>query len=243
MLMRIFIMPMLLATSLLGQIVPVSNDTASGSPVTVKGTATFDPTSSDIVSCAITGHNSSNHMIVAYMFDIKLTKPDGESQPGTIDHDHFFSQSASAMASMPQPGLDFTPSFDCTGLAGHSYSTKSATPTTPMLHIKLTFVQLDDGSVWGDSNAVTMAMFQRTEQVAYLQSLKAAYDNGGVDGLTQALSRGEPFFTSDRRVRFAVRSKQQGLLAKLQRNGIQAVLDRINSDLAAAQAHAAWLKP
>jgi hypothetical protein len=241
MIMRIFVM-LSLTTSLLGQTVPVSNDTASGSPVTVKGTATFDPSSSDIVNCSITGHNSSNHMIVAYMFDLKMIKPDGESQPGTVDHDHFFSQSAAAMATMPQPGLDFTLKFDCTSLAGQSYNFKPQ-PRTPELHIKMTFVQFDDGSVWGDSNAVAMVMFQRTEQVAYLQSLKVAYENGGVDGLTQALSRGEPFFTSDRRVRFAVRSKQQGMLAKLKRNGIQAVLDRMNSDLAAAQAHAAWLKP
>jgi hypothetical protein len=140
------------------------------------------------------------------MFDVKIIKADGHDAAGTMDHDHFFSQSAAAMAKMPRAGLDFPFEPVCDDVALPHYDPLGghwSPPKQPEAYVKITFVQLDDGTVWGDSKAVAMVMFQRTETIALLQSLKAAYTKGGVNALTQALSQNTPFFTSDRRSRFA----------------------------------------
>jgi len=107
--------------------------------------------------------------------------------------------------------------------------------------IKLTFLQFDDGSIWGDDKARAEMMFQRNDVTAYLQSLKDAYSRGGSNALNQALE--QPLAESpDHKLRIAVIAKQGALRRIRDHNDTQAVADEIDKNLASAQEHAIWLR-
>ena len=242
-LFRISLVVMCLAMSnLLGQTIQISDDTAKGSPVTVKGTITFDPNDLDKKTCSITGHNHTDRMIVAFTMIVNVTKPDGEPAPeGHILRDLFLLDSAMLAKRAPQPQMDF-PVFEVNTHCGggvHSGTRRIPIPKPPEAHIKFTFVQFDDGSVWGDDKDIAEAMFQRTETVKYLQSLRDAYSDGGDYALYQALQDSGRARETDHRFRYMLHGKRLNLL-KL--NNAKAAADAIDKDLATAEEHAAWLK-
>ena len=241
-LFRISLVVMCLAMSnLLGQTIQITDDTAKDSPVTVKGTITFDPNDRDNRTCSITGHNHTDRMIVAFTMIVNATKPDGELAPEMhILRDLFLLDPAMLAKRAPQPQMDF-PVFELNTHCGggvYSGTRRIPIPKPPEAHIKFAFVQFDDGSVRGDDQAVAEAMFQRTETVKYLQSLRDAYSDGGDYALYQAL-RAPQATNPDHRHRFMASGIRQRLL-KL--DSARAAADRIDEDLATAEEHVAWLK-
>jgi hypothetical protein len=112
-------------------------------------------------------------------------------------------------------------------------------PRPPEAHVRVTFVQFDDGSVWGDDKAVAEAMFQRTETLKYLQSLRDAYSGGGDYALYQAMQDSAISRNADHRPRFMLRGTRLRLL-KLK--NAKAIANAVDKDLATAEARSAWLR-
>jgi hypothetical protein len=212
-----------------GQTIQITDNSPSDSPITFKGAITFGPESTD-VACTITGHSNASRVIVAYGGVADVMRPDGHHIVTPLTHDHFFKDAPTLAMISPQPHLDWDLDYDCSafGNDGHYF----ATPQSPSMSVSATFVQLDDGSVWGDPQAMKEVRFQRQEAIAYLQSLKASSD------LTQALATAPPLKESDQRVLWE-RFLRWISLSKGTIPQAQAELDQC---LTAAQAHAAWLK-
>ena len=238
--MRIILaMLLLLSTSLLGQTIPLADVSPSDSPVTLKGTITFNPKDQNDITCSLIGHNNTNRMIVAYRMYFNVVRPDGESIEMRHTHDHFFKDHA-LMVNLPQPQSDYLPNdIDCqaffsAGQAAGSARPPDAVPSRPPeAHVRTVFVQFDDGSTWGDDKAVQEIMFDRNEALAYLQSLKDANDLG------QALAVYVPLRGADHKIR----SMRKGKQVELQNlHDIRAAAAEIDKDLAIAQSHPAWLK-
>lgn len=221
---------------LLAKTIQISDDSSRGSPVSLKGTVTFDDKNPDNVACSVTGHNNSTKSIITYAVELDLTKPSGEPAIVRFQHDRFFKD-----LSISLPQTDFPVLTDCE--SGHELNIPR-TPAPAEAHAKLLFVQYDDGSVWGDDKTTSEIMTQRADVLAYLQSLKAAYSSGGLDALAQALSKDQPFRDNNHRPRIMVHSKQQGLREIRDTAGIQAVAKTIDENLAMAEVRkAALLKP
>jgi len=229
-LLRISLVVMCLTKlNLLGQTVQFVDDSPSGSPVSFQGTITF-PANPDEATCEVTGHNNSPKAIVAYMLEVHFTKPTGETETGYWTIDRFFKQ-----GNIAAPQADFPVMAFCD--SGHSLN-GSPKPAAPAAKISALFIQYEDSSVWGDDKAVAEAMFQRTETLKYLKSLRDAYSDGGDYALYQAL-RAPQATNPDHRHRFMASGIRQRLL-KL--DSARAAADRIDEDLATAEEHVAWLK-
>jgi hypothetical protein len=213
-----------------GQTIQITDNSPSDSPITFKGAITFGPGSTD-VACIITGHSNASRVIVAYGGVVDVMRPDGHHFVPPFTHDHFFKDAPRLAMMSPQLHLDWDLDYDCSGF-GQNDGHYLATPQSPSMSVSATFVQLDDGSVWGDPQAIKEVMFQRQEAIAYLQSLKASSD------LTQALATAPPLKESDQHVLWE-RFLRWISLSKGTIPQAQAELDQC---LTAAQAHAAWLK-
>jgi hypothetical protein len=230
-LFRISLVMMCLATSnLLGQTVQFVDDSPSGSPVSFHGTITF-PANPDEATCEVIGYNNSPKAIIAYTLEVHFTKPTGETETGYWTPDRFFKR-----GNIASPQADFPVMASCD--SGHSLN-GSFKPAAPAAKIRTLFIQYEDGSVWGDDKAVAEAMFQRTETVKYLRSLRDAYSDGGDYALYQALQDPARTSEADHRHRFMLRGKRLNLL-KL--NNAKAAADAIDKDLATAEEHTAWLR-
>lgn len=234
-LLRLFPTIMCLATSslLLGQTLQISDDSPKGSPVSLRGTVTFDQKDPNDLACSVTGHNQSAKSIITYAVELDIKEPTGEPQILHFEHDRFFKD---LNISLPQ--TDFPILTDC--VVGHERNIPR-TPAPPEAHGKLLFVQYDDGSVWGDNETTSEVMRQRADTLAYLQSLKAAYSSGGPSALSQALLKDQPVRTSDHKVRIMVHSKEQVLRHIRDTDGIQAVAKTIDDNLAMAEVRKAAL--
>ena len=188
----------------------------------------------------MTGHNNANRMIVAYRVYFNVVRPDGQLIDMRHRHDHFFKDDSMLVATSPQPQLDFVPNdIDCQGWfsvgSGGGYTPPPVKPART--HVKTVFVQFDDGSTWGDAEAVQEIMFQRPEALAYLQSLRAAYVSGGAKALTQALH--QPIHHPDHKFRVTANTKR---LLLLDLPDPQAQIDSIDVDLATAATRTSWLR-
>jgi hypothetical protein len=109
-------------------------------------------------------------------------------------------------------------------------------PAPPQANAKLLFVQYEDGSVWGDDKIRVELMTQRAAVIDFLNWLKTAYSTGGRDGLTEALSK-------DQKPGTMVSSKLAGLRMIRDSQGVGAVADAINKNLATAELRKAALLP
>lgn len=218
---------------LLAKTIPISDDSSSGSPVALKGTVTFDGENADNVTCSVTGHNNSPKSVIAYTFELDMTRPSGEPAVGLFQYDRFLKKQSISL-----PHADFPVFADCK--TGHELDIVR-TPAPPEAHAKLLFVQYEDGSVWGNDKTTAEIMAQRSDVVAYLQSLKAAYSSGGLDALAQALAREQPFSDNNLRRRTMVHSRQQTLRYVRDTEGIRAVANTIDENLAMAKLHEAAL--
>jgi hypothetical protein len=232
---------MLLPVPLFGQTLTLVDVSTSDSPLTLKGTISFDPGGdNNKTTCSITEHNNAAKAIVAFRQYFDVVRPnDNRFVEMRHLHDHFF-KDQSFMVNMPQRGIDLVPNdLDCPAFFAASPSMRPSSQP-PSATVRTVFVQFEDGSVWGDNKEAAAVMFQRTEAVKYLQSLKAAYAQGGDVTLSQALNASVyPTWETDRSYRGVIRNKR---FEYQQLPNAQAVADRIDKDLANAQARAAWLK-
>lgn len=225
---------MLLAVPLFGQTIPLVDESASGSPLTFDGTMTFDPTNGGPIGCSITALNHASRPIVAYRAHFDIVKPDGLWDGFVLPIDYFFEDLSSMV--VPQPSVPYPFPLDCGRLFERVQATSSAKP--PEARVKVPFVQLDDGMVWGDDDTIKRVMFQRKDALEYLQSLKAAYSSGGNAALAKLL-QAHVDYTADHKLRQMADSERHRLM-KL--GDTETVAAKIDKELANAHAHAAWLK-
>jgi hypothetical protein len=225
--MKYLLTAVILTASLAAQTIPIADSSAVGSPISLRGTITFGP--STVSDCSVTGHNNSSRMIVAFVLDLRAVLPDGQPFWYTQSHDHFLKDEAMLNMASPKPKLDFDAYLDCG-------DAPFAAPTTqPQATIEVKFVQFDDGSTWGDGAAVQRVMLQRRETLAYMNLLEAAYAKGGFSALDAALHQ-PPVH---QRGTTQVLAKRQILLDL---NDAEAAIKMIDQFLTSAQAHASWLK-
>jgi hypothetical protein len=245
--MRLLLAIACLAATSLAQTVRISDDTPKGSPVSLKGTWTFDPKNPDNMACSITGHNQYNRSIITYFAHLKYVKPSGESNEVRIRRDYFFKQDDLAGSFS-----DFPLTVPCDELGGgKSWPPVIYTPAPPEVPVKTVFVQFDDGSSWGDSQVAADVMRERMETLAYLRELKAAYTTGGSEALVEALQvealqQDQPTRTADKRMEWHLKVFETEVTLRylLAEFGLQAVQDRIESSLARAEVHkTALMKP
>lgn len=231
--MKSILMMMCLALPLCAQTLKVVDESPADSPVSVRGTITFGPSNQNNTTCALTGHNSSSRMIIAYTMELHAITPDGwPIQAGPWSHDHFFNNDPELNMMLPQPRLDFPLELECEELNQHSQM-QAPLSKPPFAAIKVTFVQFDDGTIWGKEKAIQERMFQRREALAYLQALKTSSD------LARDLANDVPFRGPDGKVRTMRLAKQYGLRDL---HDTKAAAAKIDKDLATAEARKDWLK-
>jgi len=225
-----------LSLPLLGQTLTFVDGSPTDNPLSWRGTITFN--GRNPVSCALIGRDNGQHMIVAYRVQFDIVGQDGVVIL-TAKHrdDHFFKPQDALVEMSPQPQSDYTwPDF----CDLHFPSGGFASNNLPTAHIKTTFVQFDDGTVWGPAEIAQETRHQRTAAIEYLNMLKAAYTSGGSDGLAKALAQpiGQPHGTAWN-IRIGVLD-QWAMLSKLP--DTQSQVELINTSLALAASRSAWLK-
>jgi len=208
-----------------GQTISISDDSPPGSPISITGTMTFRDSLK--IDCSITGHNHSSKSIITSAVEVKLTRPSGEPGQLLFQRDHFFKP---LTISLPKSDFLITPECEM----GTELDVPRR-PTNPEAHAKVVFLQFDDGSTWGNPKIGQNLMEQRAEVLAYLQSLKSAYTNGGPAGLEQALEKNQKPGTM-------IWSKLTGLRLLLATSGISAVAETVDQNLATAEVRKALLK-
>jgi hypothetical protein len=218
-----------LLVSAFGQTIRITDGSPSDSPLKFKGTITFGAE----VTCEVTGHNDGSRTIVAWVAQLHVIRPDGQTFSEPFTNDHFFKNDQIIAMMSPKPGLDFDIQLSCSAYHHKNYV---ATPQSPSMTITGKLVQFDDGSVWGEAPAAKELAFQRQDAVAYLQSLKAAGD------LTKALVQ-EPAYSnergSDNHVRWETLITWKHLSEDPTPEAKSADLD---NRLSIAEAHKAWLE-
>jgi hypothetical protein len=110
--------------------------------------------------------------------------------------------------------------------------------------IKLSFIQFEDGSTWGDDQAKQQIMAARAAVQDYLTRIRLAYASGDVakanaliDEKVYVNSAGKPVHSAQ--LALVQKHLQDARSNDPQGNGA-AVLQEIDSRLTAAKAHAAW---
>ena len=233
--MKTLALVLLLSLPSLGQTFTFVDDSPSDSPLAWRGTATFDQNMQG--SCALTAHNRSGHLVVAYKVEFDVVRPDGQLATFQHRHDHFFKPQDMLAQSSPQPLQDFVPPENaiCADYLG-----ANETPTTaaPSAHIKTIFAQFDDGTVWGNATVAQDIMQQRTAAIAFLQTLAQAYASGGADGLAAVTKKGPG--RGQNRESYPVALTELHQIRQLPDAASQA--NYINADLSIAASRAAWLK-
>jgi len=229
---------LLLSLPLLGQTLTFVDDSPSDSPFTWKGTVTYDQNNQ--ASCALVAHNNVSRMIVAYRIEFDVTTPSGVAVSFKHRDDHFFKPQGTMVEVSPQPKLDYQfPDF-CPDLISVTSGQKG--PEIPAAHIKTLFVQLDDGTVWGESQYIQETMRQRNDAIAYLNSLEVAYQTGGSTAFSNLLRGGPP----QQPVRHAGDYVPVVALTRMSvYNDLPDVTSQVNqleADLALAASRSAWLK-
>ena len=232
--MRNLLLVLLLYLPSLAQTLIVVDDSPADSPLASSGAVTVDPTNPQNVTCAITGHNNGSQVIVAWRQDIYWAA----GQPVTFyhRHDHFFKDQDMVVMHSPQPGADFDQTeygLACEPFAG------SGSP--PAIHIKTLWVQFLDGSTWGDPDAQAYMMTQRTNAIAFMNTLLAAYNSGGEAAFTQAYTNANFRGRTDDETRR--NSECMAVQAWLRDHpGITTQLAEINRRLSVAKTRASWMK-
>jgi hypothetical protein len=232
---RFVILIVCLTTSslMLGQGIPVLDDSTGGSPVSLKGTVTFGSLPED-VTCDMSGRNQSANPIITTAIELKVAAPSGQPGEFMFDEDHFFSESLVTPSQATFPIVSNVAS-DCRMVRELDLQ---RIPAPPEAHAKVLFVQFLDGSVWADgkrgSDIGNELMTERADVLTFLQSLKAAYSSNGLAGLQQALA-------VDQKPGTMVSNKQSGLRMVNDSSGIQTVADTIDKNLATAEARKAAL--
>jgi hypothetical protein len=182
-----------------GQKFDVSDLSASDNPVSFSGTAKVSKTGT---TCMVTMHNNSTQGVLAVELTGEVTSPEGLNQWTGLSYDHFFKG-----AGIP-PGEDFDvvgPDFFDSMNQGREYIkgvevNKPQEPTKDLVchaAFKVQFIQLEDGSTWGDYQTKKDVVARRAKDMAILSHLVDAYDTGGEAGFASALDEPEPRSMAD----------------------------------------------
>jgi hypothetical protein len=232
--MKILITVLLLSLSSLAQTLTVIDDSPSDSPITMKGTVTWD--SAGNTTCAIKLHNSASKIVVAWRQDIEATFPNGGYTLGYWRHDHFFKDEAMLAHMSPQPGSDAESYIDCGVFSVPTWTSSTA----PNVKIKTYWVQFIDGSRWGDPDAQAYMMAQRNNAVQFLNQLAAAYAHGGEQAFTQTLTSFNPRGINSRATDELNEAHTTQLLLE-QMPDVKTQLVEVNRKLSVAASHANWM--
>jgi hypothetical protein len=137
----------------------------------------------------------------------------------------------------PHPGTDSESFIPCEVFSVSTWTYNA----TPGIHITTYWVQFLDGSTWGSAGAQAYMMAQRTNAIAFLHQLQAAYTAGGAQAFTQALAGFNPMGpTSLATAELSEAHNTQLLLQDMQ--DVPTHLAEVNRQLAVAASRANWMK-
>ena len=190
---RAILLTVLLASALaFGQKFEVTDLSATDTPVSFSGTAKVSKTGT---TCVVTAHNNSPQSLLAVEVTGEVTSPEGLMQSTGLTYDGFFKE-----AGIP-PGEDFDlvgPDFFDSIHQGPTYINGVLVEPQPpekdlVCHaeFKAQFVQLEDGSTWGDYQIYKDVMARRAKYMAISSHLVDAYDTGGAAAFAAALDEPE----------------------------------------------------
>jgi hypothetical protein len=171
------------AIACFGQTVNITDQSAPGSPVTIKGTVTF---SGSNITASVIAHNSTKQDVLVNVAGLTITTPAGEVVPISIKHSHYFK---------PDTGHEFTPGSDLEILGtdvphpGLVQGFPRPQPTLPHAEASLVYVELADGSSWGDNTVGADILNHRAKVRELFNNLNNAYTTGGVNALHSALAQ------------------------------------------------------
>jgi len=187
------ILTILLASTLaFGQKFEVSDLSASDSPISFNGTAKVFKAGT---TCMVAMQNNSSQSLLAVKITGEVTSPQGWMQSTGLSYDGFFKEAGIL------PGED----FDIVGPGFFDFISHERTyingvevkPQEPKKDLvchaefKTQFVQLADGSTWGDYEIQKNMMARRTKDMAILSHLVEAYETGGETAFDAALNEPE----------------------------------------------------
>jgi hypothetical protein len=199
------ILTILLASALaFGQKFEVTDLSATDTPVSFSGTAKISKTGT---TCVVTAHNNSTQSLLAVEITGEVTSPKGWMESTGLSYESFFKEAEippgkEAVCVGIPPGEDFDlvgPDFFNSMNQGRTYSNGVLVEPQPpekdlVCHaeFKVQFVQLEDGSTWGDYQIYKDVMARRAKNMAILSHLVNAYDTGGEAAFANALDEPEP---------------------------------------------------
>ncbi len=203
---RAILLTVLLASALaFGQKFEVTDLSATDTPVSFSGTAKVSKTGT---TCVVTAHNNSTQSLLAVEITGEVTSPEGSMQSTGLSYEAFFEAAGGippgkeAVCGGIPPGEDFDlvgPDFFDSMNQGTTYSNgvevKPQPPKKDLVchaDFKVQFVQLDDGSTWGDYQIYKDVMARRAKYMAISSHLVDAYDTGGEAAFAAALDEPEP---------------------------------------------------
>lgn len=199
--------------------IEIADASASGSPVTLKGNVSFANTQAAVT---VTGHNNSNKGVLAYLVVIE-TSPLLNFR---VEHDHYFKGEDIAATS------DFSV---CQGPAGEfpldTDMAKQVADQTVKGQAKVLWVQLEDGSTWGDAAEGATISAQRVANRAFFVHLLTVQKESGDAAFVQELSAPQPAGSSVEGLAKVFKHLQQT-------DGTTALIDHINKRLAIGNARA-----
>jgi hypothetical protein len=182
----------------------VTDLSATDTPVSFSGTAKISKTGT---ACVVTAHNNSTQSLLAVEITGEVTSPWGWMQSMGLTYESFFKEAGipsgkeAACVGIP-PGEDFDvvgPDFFDSMNQGATYENgvlvKPQPPKKDLVchaEFKVQFVQLEDGSTWGDYQIYKDVMARRAKNMAILSHLVDAYDTGGEAAFAAALDEPEP---------------------------------------------------
>jgi hypothetical protein len=171
-----------------GQKFDVSDLSTSDSPISFTGTTKVLKTGT---ACVVTAHNNSSQSLLAMRATAEVATRYEWDQPVTFRYDGFFKESGIT------PGLDFDV-VDEGMYSGEERTYVNGVPAEPpppnfVCHakVKVEFIQFEDGSIWGDYEAMKDVTARRAKNMGILTHLVEAYDTGGQTAFDAALKEPE----------------------------------------------------
>jgi hypothetical protein len=166
----------------------VSDLSASDSPISFSGTTKILKTGT---ACVVTAHNNSSQSLLAVRATVDAATRYAWDQSVEFEYDGFFKEYGIS------PGMD----FDVVNEGMYSGEERvyvngvlvDPPPPNFACHAKakVEFIQLADGSTWGDYQTKKDVIAERAKNMAILTHLVDAYDTGGQTAFDAALNEPE----------------------------------------------------
>ncbi|HYL17031.1 MAG TPA: hypothetical protein VEV41_28625 [Terriglobales bacterium] len=165
-----------------GQKIEMSDLSAAGSPVSLS--VKVDSEDSGLFTTVL-AHNNSMKGVLAIVATVEVTDPHGQVLSIIARQDYVFKYGVIG------PGNDRGIAWTDSPLElPHPVGGVTAHPdanVTPHAEGVVSFVQFEDGSIWGDPRAAKGMIAQRPEKLAFLQHLVDVYNMGGEAAFAAAL--------------------------------------------------------